>query len=197
MILDRRGFLAALAAGAAGAGASGAVAAQGSQPSPTQGATGPMDEGAYRPVRLPAKAERVSMPDEARDDLERHLGCQCGCGLDIFICRTTHFTCAVSPAMHRDVMGLVAGGHSAREITDAFVGVYGERVLMSPRKAGFNWAGYLAPFVALGGGTLVVMTLIKRWGSARAAGAVVTAVPLRATAEEMSRLRAALRDDAP
>lgn len=41
------------------------------------------------------------------------------------------------------------------------------------------------------------MTLIKRWGSARAAGAVVTAVPLRATAEEMSRLRAALRDDAP
>ena len=81
-----------------------------------------MDQGAARPVRLPPKANAVKqLTNTQRDELEHQLHCQCGCTLDVFTCRTTDFSCQVSPAMHRDVMALVDGGYSAQEIIDAFV----------------------------------------------------------------------------
>jgi cytochrome c-type biogenesis protein CcmH len=98
--------------------------------------------------------------------------------------------------MHRDVMSLVAGGHGAQEIIDAFVGVYGERVLMEPKKTGFNLTGYLAPFVALGGGAALIVALLRRWK--RPDGELESVKPLRVegTPEEMAKLDALLhRDD--
>ena len=66
--------------------------------------------------------------------------------------------------MHRDVMALVDGGYSAQEIIDAFVGTYGERVLMAPRKSGFNLVAWLTPGLALVvGGFVVVFMLMRRW----------------------------------
>src|SRR5678815_4749670 len=116
----------------------------------TGAANVPMEQDAYRPVKLPPKAGATpSMPDEARDDLEHKIKCQCGCVLDVYTCRTTDFSCGVSPAMHRDVTDLVAGGYDAAQILGAFQSVYGERVLMAPLKQGLNWVGYLMPFAAL------------------------------------------------
>ena len=124
--------------------------AAGSGPRTTM--SGPMSESAYRPVALPAKpGAKPSMSDGARDALEHQLHCQCGCTLDVFTCRTTDFTCPVSPGMHGDIVALVVGGYTAVEILDAFRKTYGERVLMSPVREGFNWAGYVAPFVGAGG----------------------------------------------
>jgi len=163
----------------------------------TGAANVPMEQGAYRPVKLAAKpAPRPSMTDEARDDLEHKIKCQCGCVLDVFTCRTTDFSCGVSPAMHRDVTDLVAGGYNAVEILAAFQGVYGERVLMAPLKQGFNWVGYIMPFAALISAGGVVALLIRKWG-ARAASEPRPAMPLPidATPEELDALKAALRDD--
>ena len=92
------------------------------------------------------------MTDDERDDARAQIRCQCGCTLDVYICRTTDFSCQVSPAMHRDVIALVEGGYSAQEILDAFVETYGERRADGAQAEGFNWAGYLVPFAALGGG---------------------------------------------
>lgn len=158
-----------------------------------------MNQLASRPVRLPPKpGARPSMTAAQRDELEHHIKCQCGCTLDVYTCRTTDFSCQVSPAMHRDVMALVAGGYSAPEIIKAFTDVYGEQVLMQPTKEGFNLVGYVAPFVALGGGAAVVFALIRRWGS-RAAPAAArplgTAPGVDASADELARLDAAVRDD--
>jgi cytochrome c-type biogenesis protein CcmH/NrfF len=100
--------------------------------------------------------------------------------------------------MHRDVMALVSGGYTAQEILDAFVGVYGERVLMAPPATGFNLLGWLAPFAALGGGALVVSVLLRNWRRAAPTGPVAglsTARPTDATADELARLEAAVRDD--
>src|SRR5688500_6248043 len=83
--------------------------------------TGQMDETRYRSVRLPSKGASPSMSPDELDDLGHRLHCQCGCRLDIYTCRTTDFTCPLSPAMHRDVMSLVEGCYSAQEIIDAFV----------------------------------------------------------------------------
>lgn len=175
---------------------------------PTQGTTSnlfPMDQDAALTVVRPRKPNaRPSMTADERDALEHQLRCQCGCTLDVYTCRTTDFSCQVSPAMHRDVMALVDGGYSAQEIVDAFVDTYGERVLMSPKREGFNWAGYIMPFAVLAGGAAVLagtLQRMRRRSATVARAATVTAgregrlqEPV-ATPEELARLDAAMRRD--
>ena len=162
----------------------------------TQTFSGPMAQDAYQPVKLAAKPNAIaSMSDAQRDDLEHQIKCQCGCPLDIYTCRTTDFSCSVSPQMHMDVMSAVTGGYSAAEILAAFQKVYGERVLMSPVKAGFNWLGYLTPSVAIATGAIVLYALIRRWGTRAALQAQSSPVRSDATPEERNAINAALRDD--
>ena len=158
-----------------------------------------MDESVVRPVRLSPKPNaRPVLTQQGRDDLEHRIKCQCGCTLDVYTCRTTDFSCSVSPAMHADVQRLVAGGYSADEIIAAFTDVYGERVLMAPKKEGFNWAGYVAPFVAVAGGGAAVATMLRRWRARTPASRPAFAdgaSDLDATPEELARLDAAVRGE--
>ena len=78
-------------------------------------------------------------------EIESRLACTCGCTLDVYTCRTTDFTCGVSPAMHREVVRLVQQDKTAEVIVDVFVAQYGETVLMAPPKGGFNLVGYVLP----------------------------------------------------
>jgi cytochrome c-type biogenesis protein CcmH len=171
---------------------------------PAQGSTSnlfDMDQAAAKSVRLAPKAGATpSMTPEERDTLEHQIRCQCGCTLDVYTCRTTDFSCQVSPAMHRDIMALVDGGYSAQEILDAFVTTYGERALMSPKREGFNWAGYLVPFAALGAGAAGVVVALRRM-QRRPAPAAPHAPPtlapagVHATSDELEKLNAAIRRD--
>lgn len=160
-----------------------------------------MDQSASRPVRLPPKpGAHPVMTAADRDAVEHRIRCQCGCTLDVYTCRTTDFSCQVSPSMHRDVVELAAGGYSAQEILDAFVGVYGERVLMAPPAEGFNLFGWMAPFVALGIGGVAIAALLRSWRrTPRPPGSSAAAVghpPGDATPEELARLEAIVRRDA-
>ena len=95
--------------------------------------------------------------------LEHRLKCTCGCNLDIYTCRTTDFTCTYSPALHREVMALVAAGKPADEVVTAFVTKYGESILMEPEPRGFNLAGYLLPgALVLFVGALLAAVLVRR-----------------------------------
>jgi cytochrome c-type biogenesis protein CcmH len=162
----------------------------------TQNFAGPMEQDAYRPVKLaPLAGANPSMTDEKRDELEHQIKCQCGCVLDVYTCRTTDFSCSVSPAMHNDVMTLVQGGYSGAQILSAFQTVYGEQILMSPLKKGFNLVGYALPSVALLTGGVVVAGLIRKWGSRGRQTLAPAGVPINATAEEIAALNAAVRDD--
>jgi cytochrome c-type biogenesis protein CcmH len=157
-----------------------------------------MDQGAYKSVKLPPKPNaRPVLTNDQRDDLEHHLHCQCGCGLDIYTCRTTDFSCHVSPRMHADVMGLVAGGYGASEILAVFRKVYGERVLMEPVKEGFNWVGYILPFGVLAVGAVLVSRLVRQWSRPAVAAGVAGQTPtgIDATPDELKRLDQALRND--
>jgi cytochrome c-type biogenesis protein CcmH len=172
---------------------------QSADQSPRTTMSGPMDESAYHPVTRPPKPNATaSMSAAERDAMEHNLHCQCGCPLDLYTCRTTDFTCPVSPAMHQDVLRLVAGGYTSPEILAAFRSVYGERVLMAPVREGFNWAAYVAPFVALGAGGTAIAVMIRRW---RAPGPVAGESPdvavagVPGTPEELARLDAAIRND--
>jgi cytochrome c-type biogenesis protein CcmH len=200
--MKRRDFLLRLTAGGVAVFAAGELSAQEPQAAPPQGATSnlfDMNQDAARRVVRPAKpGARPSLTDDQRDTLEHQIRCQCGCTLDVYTCRTTDFSCQVSPAMHRDVIALVEGGYSAPEIIDAFVDTYGERVLMAPKKEGFNWAGYIVPFAALGGGAVAVAAVLKgmqRRSAQVATARAVPATPGTASADELARLDAAIRRD--
>ena len=204
MTMRRRDFLVRAALGVAALVEAPLLLAQetAKPQAPSQGNTSnlfDMNQDAAKTVRRPAKPGAAkSMGDEARDALERDIRCQCGCTLDVYICRTTDFSCQVSPAMHRDIISLVEGGYSAPEIIEAFVTTYGERALMAPPRTGFNLAGYLVPFAALGAGA-VALTIVLRGMSRRSmavSGGAVPAPPdVNATDDEMARLQAAIRKD--
>ena len=194
--LDRRAFL----AGGAAMICTVASDARAQQPrAPGQGNLFDMNQGAARSVRRPPKPDaKPSMTDDQRDALEHEIRCQCGCTLDVYICRTTDFSCQVSPAMHRDIMSLVQGGYSAQEIIDAFVDAYGEKALMAPKREGFNLAGYLAPFAAILIGAVALVSVIRRMQQTPRGEVPETsnaAMPVDATADEMARIEAAVRRD--
>lgn len=196
------------------------AAGAGGTPSPASNVA--MDPSGYKPVGLPPKANgRSVLTADQRDALEHRIKCQCPCTLDVYTCRTTDFTCGISPAMHADVQQMVAGGYSGDEILAAFTHTYGDRVLMSPPKVGFNLAGYFAPIAVLGTGTVAVASLMRRW-STRAQAAIAARVPvaqpapvstaradrgdpvsytasdaaaLGATPDELARLEAAVRGE--
>jgi len=199
--MRRRDFLTRLAAGGVTMFAARQLAAQ--EAAPQQGANSNLfdmnQEAARRVVRPPRPGARPPMTDDQRDTLEHEIRCQCGCTLDVYTCRTTDFSCQVSPAMHRDVMALVEGGYSASEIIDAFVGTYGERVLMAPKKEGFNWAGYIVPFAALGAGAAAVAVVLRgmQRRTLQVAGrrGPAPVAPSDGTADELARLQAAIRRD--
>jgi cytochrome c-type biogenesis protein CcmH len=111
---------------------------------------------------------RTTSKDDAAivQAIEHKLKCTCGCGLDVFTCRTTDFTCATSPAMHRAVLARLDSSMTAEQVLTAFEGQYGQSILMQPPKRGFNWAAYVMPFVALGAGLLAVIWLMRRWMAA-------------------------------
>lgn len=189
MSITRRAFIVRSAIGSISL-----VAMRSSAQEPVTSNMGPMDEGTYKSVTLPPKGIAPVMNEDQRNDLEHKIRCMCGCNLDVYTCRTTDFSCPVSPAMHRDILALVAGGYAATEITAAYRKVYGERVLMSPPREGFNWVGYLLPSAAIAAGAAVLVRYIRNRAN-RFMPAEVSSSQVNASPEEMERLRAALRDD--
>ena len=143
----------------------------------------------------PSRAGRPLEPVVAADNdaaiqaIEKRLHCTCGCGLDVYTCRTTDFTCTTSPAMHQHVVTLAQQGKSAQEILDAFVRESGVAILMAPPKRGFNLAGYFTPsLVILVAGVLLALAL-RRWTRGAPAPIPAPPPPPDASPAELERLR--------
>lgn len=153
----------------------------------------------------PARAGPSLEPTTAGDNnaaiqaIEKRLKCTCGCGLDVYTCRTTDFSCPVSPGLHRRVVALAEAGNSAEQIIATFVRENGIVMLMAPPARGFNLTAYLLPGLAiLGTGTALVFAIL-RWtrrnrpveATARApAGPPATTAELEQLRHELERLNA-------
>ena len=145
----------------------------------------------------PGRAGRSMPPITAADNdaaiqaIEKQLKCSCGCGLDIYTCRTTDFNCTYSPALHKDVLKLAGEGKTAQQIIDAFVGQYGQQVLMAPPKRGFNLAGYFVPSVVIVVAGVFLVRALRCW--TRVAEPLPadagSAVPSEVPPAELERLR--------
>ena len=147
----------------------------------------------------PARAGRPLEPVNAADNdaaiqaIEKQLHCTCGCNLDVYTCRTTDFTCTVSPAMHQHVVGLAERGMTGQQIIDQFVREHGVAILMAPPKRGFNLAGYFVPSLLIVAAGVVLTLVLRRWARTAAPEAAAPR-PLAAagTPEELERLRGEL-----
>jgi len=128
--------------------------------------------------------------DAAIQAIEKRLKCTCGCGLDLYTCRTTDFSCPVSPGLHSRVIALSEAGMTAEQIIADFVREYGVVMLMAPPARGFNLTAYWLPGLAiLGTGTALVFTILRWTRSARPAEAVPSDAETPATKAELERLR--------
>jgi len=193
----RRDFLRRVALGGVGLAAARAAWAQGQQPAlPGGGATGTL----YNPGVVQQRAPTVTADnDDFIMSVEKTLKCQCGCNLDVYTCRTTDFTCTVSPSLHRDIVALRNRGMDAAQIRADFVQQYGEQALMAPKPEGFNLAGYFVPgILMLTGIGLLSAWIVRRQRQVAAAPASAEssdfAAPPGTTAEELERLRRALSE---
>jgi cytochrome c-type biogenesis protein CcmH len=65
---------------------------------------------------------------------------------------------------------MVQQGKSPKEIQDYFVSRYGEFVLLSPPKRGFNLLVWVLPFLAIGLGAGVIYLVVRRWTESSVAG---------------------------
>jgi cytochrome c-type biogenesis protein CcmH len=94
-------------------------------------------------------------------NISRQIICQCGCTLVLSNC--THHECSGREPMTAFINDQLAQGKSADQIVQLFVAQYGEQVLSSPPKRGFNLAAWVTPFMALLIGGVVISLGLKRW----------------------------------
>jgi cytochrome c-type biogenesis protein CcmH/NrfF len=92
---------------------------------------------------------------EAHLALEKSIRCNCGCLLDLHLCQT-QMQCGTSPVWSQRILRSLKEGESEETILAGFTSEFGASVLMTPPREGFNWVGYLLPWVAIlcAGGTL-------------------------------------------
>jgi len=187
--LDRREFLSVLGVGLFSAHRSIVQSAQDTVPS-----TGPSgklwDPNRAGPSMQPVTAEDN---DEAIQAIEKQLKCTCGCGLDVYTCRTTDFTCPVSPKMHRRVIDMAKAGMSGPGIIAQFVSENGLEILMAPPKRGFNLAGYFVPGALILVVGAVLLVVMRRWVRRAPQTPAATPEAPAGSQAELERLREALQ----
>ena len=132
--------------------------------------------------------------DAAIQAIEKRIKCTCGCGLDVYTCRTTDFTCPVSPKMHAQVLALAESSNSAEQIIAAFVREHGIEILMTPPRRGFNLIGYYAPYVLIFTAAVALLYAMRRWvRRAAPVPATIDGATAGVSAAELEDLQEALR----
>lgn len=131
------------------------------------------------PLHAQTKAEQF--------DVENALTCQCGCGLTVHSCN--HINCGSGEPIKKEIAERIAKGEDKETILASFVSRYGEKILSSPTKSGFNWFAWVTPFaVVLLAGSVLVVAIRRRVRADAPVPAVAGAAPPPGDAARRSRL---------
>jgi len=103
----------------------------------------------------------VTVNAQSAGEIAKEFICMCGCNAVLVNC--THQECSVRDSMLTAIKEKVAQGQSREQIIQSFVAQYGEQVLSSPPKRGFNLTAWITPFVVLLLGGLVIFYVVKKW----------------------------------
>lgn len=111
-------------------------------------------------MALPAGAQQPATPvtDREAHEIASQLRC--------VVCQ--NLSVADSPSemanqMRAIVRERLQAGESPAEVIQYFVDRYGEWILLSPTRRGFNWLVWLGPVVAVAAGLAIVAVLLRRW----------------------------------
>jgi len=74
--------------------------------------------------------------------------------------------CSGGDRMRAAIRSMLAEGKSKQEILDYFVAQFGDSILTTVPKKGFNLVAYLGPVIGLLAGIPIAILVIRRWGSA-------------------------------
>ena len=94
-------------------------------------------------------------------DVAEGLVCQCGCTMILSSC--SHLECGSRDAMTTLIGQKLDQGETPAQITGYFVAQYGEQVLSSPPKRGFNLTAWVLPFAVMLIGGVVIYIALKKW----------------------------------
>lgn len=112
--------------------------------------------------RDPQRPPSVSRSDSALDASTRELAGQLRCpvcqGLSI-----QDSPSELAQQMRDLVRQQLQDGQSPDQVKQYFVARYGQWILMAPPASGFNWLVYALPAIALIGGVVLVIVLVRRW----------------------------------
>ena len=81
----------------------------------------------------------------------------------------------------------LAAGERPEQVVQYFVDRYGEWILLSPRRQGFNLLVWLSPVVAVAVGLAIVTVVLRRWTRRRRESAPPTAALDAAMSERIRR----------
>ncbi len=95
-----------------------------------------------------------------KDRINSELSCQCGCGLLVSKCTMNGCMCE---NVRAQVSELVDEGKTRKQVKQAMIEIYGERILAAPPKSGFNLSAYILPFFFLFAGGLILYSILSRW----------------------------------
>ncbi len=129
---------------------------------------------------LPTRASAATV-----GDIASQLICQCGCTLVLENC--THEECHSRENMTNLIAQQLDQGQSEEQIIQLFVTQYGEQVLASPPKRGFNLTAWILPFAAILVGGGVIYFLIRRWVRTGQSSAVAVDTESDAADDEYER----------
>ena len=124
-------------------------------------------------------------------DLENALMCKCDdkCGKVLINC-----TCDTSHETRRTLTKHLESGLTFDQVVKLYVDEYGETVLSSPTKTGFNLTAWITPFAALIVGGFGVRKVIQSWIGKNENSPTSPQDPIEPAAEK-SKYSSRLKDD--
>ena len=91
-------------------------------------------------------------------EMEAEFMCDCGCGDMLVNC-----TCERSEEMRGIITGMINQGKTKSQILGLFVSQFGEVILSSPPRKGFNLVAYVVPMTGFVIGTIFAVFMVRRW----------------------------------
>jgi len=129
----------------------------------------------------------------AASDIGKELVCQCGCNSILVNC--THSECHSRSSMLTSIEEQLSAGKSGEQIIASVVVIYGEKVLASPPKKGFNLVAWLLPFSAIVAGAVAIALALRVWvGRGRYHNAETESLPGEDNKALQQRLESELKE---
>ncbi len=91
-------------------------------------------------------------------DIQKELMCQCGCTMIVDVC-----DCDTANQIRAKITEFMDQGQGKDQILAYFVGQYGEKMLASPPKKGFNLVAWILPFAVVAAGSVALFFILRTW----------------------------------